>query len=74
MTKKTFITIADTLRLSRPSGTLLSPIHMEQWETQVTAMADTLGASNPLFKRQRWLDHVYGRCNQNGGKVPQQSR
>ncbi len=66
LTKKGFIALADHLRATRPTGTLLSPVHMEQWEKQVTSMADMLGASNPAFKRQRWLDYIDGKCTANG--------
>lgn len=69
MTKKTFIQIADTLRTTRPSGTLFSGIQLEQWERQVQATADTLQAANPAFKRQRWIDYVNGKCNANGGAI-----
>ncbi len=69
MTKKTFIAIANSLIATRPVGTLLTQIQLEQWEAQVKAMADTLGASNPAFKRQRWLDYVHGKCNGNGGVI-----
>lgn len=69
MTKKHFIQIADTLRATRPAETLLTPIHMEQWERQVQATADTLGAANPAFKRERWLDYVRGVGTANGRPI-----
>lgn len=69
MTKKNFIQAADALRAVRPTGTLLSPIHMEQWEAQVQAMADMFAAANPQFKRDRWLDYVYGRATANGRSI-----
>ena len=67
MTKKTFIQLADTLRATRPRGTLFTPIQLEQWEAQVKATADMCEQANPQFKRQRWLDYVYGRAGVNGG-------
>jgi hypothetical protein len=69
MTKKNFIQTADALRAARPSGTLFTEIQMEQWESQVRAMADMFEAANPQFKRDRWLNYVYGRGGVNGGPI-----
>lgn len=66
MTKKDFIGLADALRAEKP-GENWDPNKIVQWELDVRAIADLCAASNPRFKRERWLRYVNGECGPNGG-------
>ena len=68
MTKKNFIALADALKAEKP-GTNWNPNKMVQWELDVKAIADVCAASNPAFKRDRWLGYIAGENGKNGGKV-----
>ena len=37
----------------------------------ILALADFCASQNPLFKRDRWLDYIAGKCGKNGGPVKQ---
>lgn len=59
MSKKHFIALADALRGVRP---LLpeSNAAVIQWARDVDAIADVCARSNPAFKRDRFIRHIYG--------------
>lgn len=63
MTKKDYIKIADTLRLTMPSK-IAKPrgyaARLEMWEGVVTEMCKMLAQDNPLFDRTRFLMRVTG--------------
>lgn len=65
MTKKQLIALADVIR----AGYKTSNPFMFFSRTQIDALADFCAASNPQFKRQRWLDYIDGVCGPNGGPI-----
>lgn len=67
MTKKNFVALANTLRVTKPSRNLEG--HFRQWEDDVHALADFCAAQNPRFNRARWLAYINGECGASGGKV-----
>jgi hypothetical protein len=52
MTRRDYVSIASTLRRSQPFAD--EPHHLDQWVTDVRAIADTLAADNPRFDRKRF--------------------
>jgi len=68
MSKQDFIALADSLRAEKP-GQNWSPNKHVQWELDVKAIANVCAASNPRFKRDRWMAYVNGECGPNGGEL-----
>ena len=78
MTKKHFITLADTLRnindrmeRGAPSFGDTSDYMLGAREHQsrvVSSLADFCQSQNSQFNRQRWLDYIAGECGPNGGR------
>jgi len=76
MSKKDFIALADALRLTEPtySDSILKEsqtdvmIRHAQWVRDIRTIADVCAATNPQFKRDRWMDYINGECGPNGGK------
>lgn len=73
MSKKDFIALVDALRRTEPTvmdaltqGDVMT--RHSQWVTIVRAIADVCAATNPQFKRDRWMDYINGECGPNGGK------
>jgi hypothetical protein len=73
MSKQDFIALADGLRAEKP-GENWNPNKRVQWELDVKAVADVCAASNPRFKRDRWMSYVNGECGPNGGTLPKASK
>ncbi len=79
MTKKTFIALADAMRLVRERLEVGAPTFgdksdymlgaREQWQYDVRALADFCASQNAKFKRDRWLAYINGDCGPNGGKA-----
>lgn len=72
MSKKHFIALADTLRLNKPfcAGTQAPELAaLEQWQSDVNAIADFCKSQNGQFNRERWLDYIAGKCGPNGGTI-----
>lgn len=67
MTKRDFIFLADVLKKHR-AATLSTTA-----DEVVEVLADALAAEYPLFKEDRWLDYIAGRCGKNGG-VPKKTK
>lgn len=59
MTKKHFIAFADHIKTRLP--------YVYTTET-LESLADFCQSQNPLFKRERWLEYIAGKCGKNGGK------
>lgn len=57
MNKKQLIALANFIR-ANPGA--FSPAAVEK-------LADFCARENPLFKRDRWLGYIAGRCGPNGG-------
>lgn len=57
MSKKDFIALADALRAG-----------LRGEKGIAEAVADACEASNPLFKRDRWLSYLAGECGPDGGE------
>ena len=68
MSKQDFIKLADALRAEKP-GDNWNPNKRVQWELDVKAIAEVCAASNPRFKRERWMAYIAGTCGKNGGAV-----
>jgi hypothetical protein len=68
LTKKDFIRLADYLT----DESLATYCGMTPERSNLAALREHLAnfcrASNPAFKRERWLDYVAGKCGPNGGK------
>lgn len=72
MNKKKLIALADAIK--RHNATKLNCFgknaqRMLFNDEQLSTLADFLQASNPLFKRELWLNYVAGNCGSNGGKL-----
>lgn len=63
MNKKQLIALADSIRSHNATAENCERFSDKQIET----LANFCARENPLFKRQRWLDYVAGRCGPNGG-------
>lgn len=63
MTKKHFIVLADLIRVAN----LNEPGRFS--DSAIRLLADFCAAQNPLFKRDRWLDYIAGKCGKGGGKI-----
>lgn len=68
MSKKDFIAIAEAFKATRPDANQ-EPEAAGQWAMDKAAIADVLANSNPLFKRDRWLDYIAGKVGPSGGKI-----
>src|SRR5271166_5021243 len=68
MSKRDFVALADALRAEKP-GDNWNPNKRVQWELDVEAIADVCAASNPRFKRDRWMSYIAGECGPNGGRL-----
>lgn len=73
MTKKHFISLADTIKAHNSPSWLdrdalerlgLTPFTPDQLQT----LADFCATQNPNFNRGRWLDYIAGKCGKNGGR------
>ncbi len=64
MSKKDFIRLADVIRTHNQSGE-----ESYFWETQINLLADFCAASNPGFKRERWIGYIAGTNGPNGGRL-----
>ncbi len=62
MSKKDFIALAEVIKNYRvdDAGNAIVPLD---------ELADFCAASNPNFKRDRWLGYIAGTNGKNGGKV-----
>ena len=60
MTKKLLIKLADYLR---DTDGYCEPFT----DQQIEHLANFCSASNPNFKRERWLGYIGGHCGPNGG-------
>lgn len=71
MSKKDFIALADAFIFAKPDldGTTIATGMIDQYEKDIEAVAHVLAASNPAFKRSRWLAYIAGECGSNGGPV-----
>ena len=67
MTKKHFITLADTIRQhNRLAGH--GVVHSQFDTDHIEMLAAFCASQNPRFNRQRWLDYIAGTHGPNGGK------
>lgn len=65
MSKKDFIALADALKESQPL--FPTDLQRKQWEQDCWTIADVCQASNPHFKRDRWLNYIADKCGPSGG-------
>ena len=68
MSKKDFIALANAIRRHNESvraGHSQSAFDGEHLST----LADFCASQNPLFKRERWLEYIAGKCSSNGGAI-----
>ena len=66
MSKKDFIALANAIREhNAKDGAGFCRFTVGQVQT----LADFCENQNPLFKRDRWLDYIAGKCGPNGGSV-----
>jgi len=61
MSKKHFIALADAIREFNRT------FEDQFTHGQITALADFCPNQNGDFKRERWMQYVYGKCGPNGG-------
>lgn len=64
MSKKHFISLADTVRnlTTHDDGETVN------LSAVVESLADFCASQNPRFNRSRWLAYIAGECGPNGGK------
>ena len=67
MTKKTFISLADTI-IAYNSHAFPAGTNIAFPDSAIKLLADFCAAQNPAFNRERWLAYVAGECGPNGGK------
>lgn len=69
MNKKLIIALCDSIRehnrIASNPHTDLIPFSTDQIET----IADFIAASNPNFKRERFMGYIAGECGPNGGDI-----
>lgn len=66
MSKKDFIALADVIIRSAPADRSAYGIFNR---SAILALADFCASQNPMFKRDRWLDYIAGKCGKNGGAI-----
>lgn len=71
MSKKDFIALAEVVQATEPlklnqKDARASAAH-RQWEEMRDHLANFCAASNPRFKRDRWLGYIAGTNGKNGG-------
>ena len=65
MSKKDFVSLADTIRrFNRQVGP-----NQQFREEQIAELADFCAGQNRNFKHDLWLDYLAGKCGVSGGKV-----
>ena len=71
MNTKQLIALADTIRRANsiPSDAQSGETVEHFTRHAIFKLADFCAASNPAFKRDRWLDYIAGKCGPNGGAI-----
>lgn len=59
MTKKHFIALADAIKADRAAFS----------DEAISVLGAFCQRENFMFKADRWLDYINGKCGKNGGKV-----
>jgi len=67
MSKKDFIALADAIRDHNKRPAYAGEAKAMFSADQIATLADFCQSQNPLFKRERWLDYIAGKCGKNGG-------
>ena len=74
MSKKDFIALADIIRMHNAEidreGNYVRVADRFN-ESQIATLASFCAEQNPMFKRERWLDYINGKCGKNGGAIKQ---
>lgn len=66
MTKKYFIALADAIKENNKQKGLRVASFTPG---QIDILAKFCKSQNPAFNKERWIDHINGKCGPNGGKV-----
>ena len=66
MSKKDFIALADAMR-EQAQNAKNNKTGMVNMSCVLEDLVVFCRKQNPAFKRERWLDYVYGLCGPNGG-------
>ncbi len=68
MSKKDFIALADTIRMSNQEATHngIPPVFSD---LAIRDLAMWCQCQNPRFMRERWLDYIAGKCGKNDGRI-----
>lgn len=82
MSKKHFIALADTLRMTMPMAeqagddpqiAAICGFRMEQWRKDVEAVMDFCKAQNGAFSRSTFMGYIQGTCGPSGGEIRKQA-
>lgn len=68
MTKKHFISLADSIRNHNKDVKFYTDSHYFT-DDQIKTIAEFCKSANPNFNRERWLSYIAGECGPNGGSV-----
>ncbi len=69
MTKTSLIALADTIRRANSVSDGNGGTVEHFTRHAINELADFCQAQTPLFKRDRWLDYIAGKCGPNGGSL-----